>query len=94
MNDHPSILSSRIIAYLAGSVLAVISVVVYMAHASEPTDGGVAPLFGLELPPGHPDWRLISVAHEAPTTRSSKPAIPATSLSKLGTSSSRATHRD
>jgi hypothetical protein len=65
MNNNSPVLSSRIIAYLLDSVLAMISVVVYMAHASEPSDGGVAPLFGLELPPGYRDWRLISVAHEA-----------------------------
>lgn len=28
------------------------------------SDGEAAPIFGVELPPGYRDWRLISVAHE------------------------------
>jgi Cytochrome P460 len=28
------------------------------------TDDEAAPLFGIKLPPGYRDWRLISVAHE------------------------------
>jgi hypothetical protein len=35
-----------------------------MAPASEESDGGVAPIFGIKIPPGYRDWRLISVAHE------------------------------
>jgi len=27
-------------------------------------DGEVAPIFGVKIPPGYRDWRLISVAHE------------------------------
>ena len=54
----------RGIAYLLGAVLALSGVVVYMAHASERADGEAAPIFGIKMPPGYRDWRLISVAHE------------------------------
>ncbi len=53
----------RVIDYLLGAVVALTGVVVDMAHASEP--GEAAPIFGVKLPPGYRDWRLISVAHEA-----------------------------
>src|ERR1700692_238901 len=52
------------ITYLLGAVLALSGVVVYMAHASERADGEAAPIFGIKMPPGYRDWRLISVAHE------------------------------
>ena len=54
----------RAIAYLLGAVVALTGVVVYMAHASEQSDGAAAPIFGVKIPPGYRDWRLISVAHE------------------------------
>jgi hypothetical protein len=38
---------------------------VYMARASGHADGEAAPLFGITIPPGYRDWKLISVAHEA-----------------------------
>jgi hypothetical protein len=52
------------IGYLLGAVLALTGVVVYMAHASEGAGGEAAPIFGIKMPPGYRDWRLISVAHE------------------------------
>jgi hypothetical protein len=55
----------RAIAYLLGAVVALTAVVVYMAHASEQADGAAAPIFGVKIPPGYRDWKLISVAHEA-----------------------------
>jgi hypothetical protein len=55
----------RAIAYLLGPVVALAGVVVYMAHASEQADGEAAPIFGVKIPPGYRDWKLISVAHEA-----------------------------
>jgi hypothetical protein len=36
-----------------------------MAHASGRADGEAAPIFGIKIPPGYRDWKLISVAHEA-----------------------------
>jgi Cytochrome P460 len=55
----------RGIAFLLVAVAAVAGVVVCMAQASGHTDGEAAPLFGVKIPPGYRDWRLISVAHEA-----------------------------
>jgi hypothetical protein len=39
-------------------------VVAEIAPASGQSDGNAAPIFGIEIPPGYRDWRLISVAHE------------------------------
>ena len=46
------------------AVVALIGVVVYMAHASGRPDEEADPVFGIKIPPGYRDWRLISVAHE------------------------------
>ncbi len=54
----------RGIAYLLGAVVALAGVVAYMAPASGQADGEAAPIFGVKIPPGYRDWRLISVAHE------------------------------
>src|SRR5271156_789299 len=35
-----------------------------MADASGYADGEAAPIFGIKIPLGYRDWRLISVAHE------------------------------
>jgi hypothetical protein len=51
-------------AYLLVAVVALTGVVVYMAHASGHSDEEAAPIFGIKIPPGYRDWRLISVAHE------------------------------
>jgi len=51
-------------AYLLVAVVALTGVVVYMAHASGRSDGGADPVFGITIPPGYRDWKLISVAHE------------------------------
>jgi hypothetical protein len=53
------------IAYLLGAVIALTGAVVYMAHASGQADGEAAPIFGVKVPPGYRDWKLVSVAHEA-----------------------------
>jgi hypothetical protein len=55
------------ITYLLGAVLALTGAVVYMARASERADGEAAPIFGIKVPPGYRDWKLISVAHEEGT---------------------------
>jgi hypothetical protein len=39
-------------------------VVTYTVRASGQTDGEAAPIFGVKIPPGYREWRLISVAHE------------------------------
>ena len=53
------------VAFLLVAVAAAAGVVVCMAHASGQADGEAAPIFGIKIPPGYRDWRLISVAHEA-----------------------------
>src|SRR5882762_7033901 len=39
-------------------------VVAFRAPASGQTDAEAAPSYGVKIPPGYRDWRLISVAHE------------------------------
>jgi Cytochrome P460 len=46
------------------AVVALAGAVSYMAPASGQSDGEASPIFGIKLPPGYRDWRLISVAHE------------------------------
>jgi Cytochrome P460 len=53
----------RIVFVLVG-VVALAGVVAYMAPASGQADGEAAPIFGVKIPAGYRDWRLISVAHE------------------------------
>ena len=53
----------RGIAFLL-SVVALTGVLVYMAPASGHADDEASPIFGIKIPPGYRDWRLISVAHE------------------------------
>jgi hypothetical protein len=51
-------------AYLLLAVVALTGVLAYMAHASGRSDGEADPVFGITIPPGYRDWKLISVAHE------------------------------
>src|SRR6202167_1503590 len=53
----------RRIAYLL-VVLAALAGALFMAHASGRSQGASEPLFGITIPPGYRDWKLISVAHE------------------------------
>ena len=52
------------IAFLLVAVAAVAGVVAFTVPASGHADGEAAPIFGVKIPPGYRDWRLISVAHE------------------------------
>ena len=52
------------IAFLLVAVVALAGVIAYMVPASGQADGEDAPIFGVKIPPGYRDWRLISVAHE------------------------------
>jgi len=52
-------------AYLLAAIAALCGVLLYVAHASEDSDGKAAPIFGIKIPPGYRDWPVISVAHEA-----------------------------
>ncbi len=53
------------IAFLLLAVAVAAGVVVCMAQASGQAAGEAAPIYGIKIPPGYRDWRLISVAHEA-----------------------------
>src|SRR5271170_7061602 len=50
--------------YLMAAVVTLTGVIVYMAHAAGDTDREAEPIFGVKIPPGYRDWKLISVAHE------------------------------
>src|SRR3954466_5534587 len=43
---------------------ALAGIVAYMASASGQDGGEASPVFGIKIPAGYRDWRLISVAHE------------------------------
>ena len=54
----------RRIVFVLVAVVALASAVAHMAPASGQADGETAPIFGVKIPAGYRDWRLISVAHE------------------------------
>jgi hypothetical protein len=54
----------RIVFLLVGVAIMAGGVAV-TAPASGHTDEEAAPVYGVKIPPGYRDWRLISVAHEA-----------------------------
>lgn len=51
-----------VVALIAVGVLA--GMVAGVRPAPGQVDGQAAPIFGVELPSGYRDWRLISVGHE------------------------------
>ena len=51
------------IAFLLIAVATVAGVVVSRSPASGQTDGEAAPIYGVKIPPGYRDWRMISLAH-------------------------------
>jgi Cytochrome P460 len=52
------------VALLAVAVATVAGAVAFMGPASGRADDEAAPIFGIKIPRGYRDWRLISVAHE------------------------------
>ena len=52
------------ITVLLVAVATLAVVVFFSAPASGYADEEAAPIFGIKIPPGYRDWRLISVAHE------------------------------
>src|SRR5271170_1968301 len=52
------------IAFLVAAVAMVAGVVASMAPASGRADDQAVPIFGIKIPAGYRDWRLVSVAHE------------------------------
>jgi Cytochrome P460 len=57
----------RRIVFALVAVAALAGAGAYMAPASGQADGEAAPIFGIKIPAGYRDWRLISVAHEEGT---------------------------
>jgi hypothetical protein len=53
------------IAFLMVAVATVAGVVASTAPAAGHADEEAAPIFGVKIPSGYRDWRLVSVAHEA-----------------------------
>jgi hypothetical protein len=51
--------------FLLIAVAALLGVVVSFVPASGRSDDAAAPLYGIAIPPGYRDWKLVSVAHEA-----------------------------
>ncbi|HYA64659.1 MAG TPA: cytochrome P460 family protein [Candidatus Sulfotelmatobacter sp.] len=62
-----NIRSSAKLIYIAFLVVAAAAagVVASTPRASGHADEEAAPIFGVKIPPGYRDWKLISVAHEA-----------------------------
>jgi hypothetical protein len=52
------------IALLFIAVLAGTGVIVLTAPASGQGSGEAVPIYGIKIPPGYRDWRVVSVAHE------------------------------
>ena len=52
------------IGYLVGAVVALTSMIFCIAHASGHANAEGASIFGIKIPHGSRDWRVISVAHE------------------------------
>jgi hypothetical protein len=54
----------RKIVFWLVALLSVAGIVLAIAPTSQQPEEEVAPIFGVKLPAGHRDWRLISVARE------------------------------
>src|SRR5271166_2357168 len=54
----------RWIAFLLIAVATGAAVALSTAPASGQGGGDAVPIFGIKIPPGYRDWRLVSVAHE------------------------------
>jgi hypothetical protein len=54
----------RWMVFVLGAGVALAGVVASVAPAFGQADGEAAPIFGVTIPPGYRDWRVISVAHE------------------------------
>jgi Cytochrome P460 len=49
------------IGFLLLAVTALASIVAYMAHASGQSDGDSSPIYGVKIPAGYRDWKVIAV---------------------------------
>jgi Cytochrome P460 len=52
------------ISYILSAVVVLSGVIAYIAHASAQDGGEGVPIFGIKIPPGYRDWRVVTVAHE------------------------------
>jgi hypothetical protein len=52
------------IAFLLVAIAVVLSVIASTEPPSGHADDQAAPIFGIKIPPGYRDWKLVSVAHE------------------------------
>ena len=52
------------VAFFLVAVATMAGIVASSAHASRNAGEEAAPIFGIKIPPGYRDWKLISVAHE------------------------------
>jgi len=52
-------------AFLLVAVASGVGVLASLSPVSEHANEKAAPIFGVKIPPGYRDWKLISVAHEA-----------------------------
>jgi hypothetical protein len=55
----------RRIGFALAAIAALGSIAAYLAPASGQVDGDAAPIYGIKIPSGYRDWRLISVNHLA-----------------------------
>jgi hypothetical protein len=51
------------IAFLLLAVATLSGVVAYVPHASGQSDGDASPIYGVKIPAGYRDWKLIAVAN-------------------------------
>ena len=49
------------IGFLLPAVATLAGIVAYMAHASGQSDGDSSPIYGVKIPAGYRDWKLIAV---------------------------------
>ena len=51
------------VTFLMSAVATVASVVAFTAPAGKP-DEEISPIYGVKIPAGYRDWKMIAVAHE------------------------------
>jgi hypothetical protein len=50
------------IGFLLLAVATLVGAVAYMPHASGQSDGDASPIYGVKIPAGYRDWKMIAVA--------------------------------
>jgi hypothetical protein len=51
------------IGFLLLAVVTLAGIVAYRAHASGQSDGDASPIYGVKIPTGYRDWKIIAVDH-------------------------------